>query len=130
MRFLFSSLLMLLGFASAQAAEHTQDTTATVKQRVQEKKALLLDVREQAEWDAGHLKAARLLPLSSLKEGDPTKATKDLPKDKILYLHCASGRRVLQAADILQKQGFDVRPLKAGFNDLLKEGFPEAEPKK
>lgn len=130
MRHAIAGLLVLLLGLSAQAAEHTKDTPATVKQRVQEKKALLLDVREQAEWDAGHLEAARLVPLSALREADTGKATKDLPKDRILYLHCASGRRVLQAADILQKQGFDVRPLKQGFNDLLKEGFAEAQPKK
>jgi rhodanese-related sulfurtransferase len=51
------------------------------------------------------------------------------PKDKIIYCHCRSGRRCLTAADILKKQGYDVRPLKAGYEDLLKAGFPQAKGK-
>ena len=35
----------------------------------------------------------------------------------------------LTAADLLKKQGYDVRPLKDGYKDLLKAGFPKAEKK-
>ena len=50
-----------------------------------------------------------------------------LPKDKPIYCHCAAGVRVLPAADILQKHGYDARPLKPGYKDLLRAGFPKAE---
>lgn len=118
------TVLLCLISLSLTAAEHTNDTLKQVKQRLQNKTAILLDVREQAEWDAGHLKDASLVPLSKIKKGtDPKVASKDV----IIYCHCRSGRRVLSAADILQKRGFDVRPLKAGFADLLKAGFQKAK---
>ena len=98
---------------------------------LKEKKAILVDVREEEEWDAGHLADARLLPLSQLEKGvAPEKLAKTLSKDKIIYLHCAAGGRCLTAADALKKQGYDARPLKPGYKQLLKSGFTKAEPKK
>lgn len=125
-----------LAFAFGQvaptfAAEHTKDSLDTVKEKLKEKKALLVDVREEDEWDAGHLQDARPLALSKLEKGvDSEKLAKVLAKDKIIYLHCAAGGRCLPAADILKKQGYDVRPLKPGYRQLLKAGFVKAEPKK
>ena len=110
--------------APAFAQEQTKDSLETVKKALAAKTAVLIDVREKQEWDKGHLLGASLLPLSSLKEG-----TKDvvLPKDKAVYLHCAAGVRCLKAAEILRKQGYDVRPLKEGYKDLLKEGILKAD---
>ncbi|MNC96941.1 hypothetical protein D3C83_144460 [compost metagenome] len=47
-------------------------------------------------------------------------------KGKIVYCHCGSGVRCLKAADELKKLGYDVRPLKPGYKDLLKAGFEPA----
>jgi len=119
-----------LAFASvvvlASAQEHTKDSLDVIKKRLQEKKAVLLDVREQKEWDAGHLKDAKLLPLSTVK-GNAPGMTDGLAKDQIIYLHCAAGVRCVTAAEILQKLGYDARPIKEGYNDLVKSGFPKAE---
>ncbi|MBA4067605.1 MAG: rhodanese-like domain-containing protein [Isosphaera sp.] len=115
--------------APAPAAEHTKDSTDAVKKAVADGKAVLVDVREKAEWDDGHLKDAKLLPLSVLQAGAKAEdVAKVAPKDKIVYLHCAAGGRCLKAADALAKLGYDVRPLKPGYADLLKAGF-EAAPK-
>jgi phage shock protein E len=125
---IFALAVMAIGFAiAASAQEHTKDSLDTVKKAVADKKAVLIDVREKAEWDQGHLKDASLLPLSSLK-GDvlPKDLQTLLPKDKIAYLHCASGKRCLKAAEILKKQGYDVRPLKDGYKSLLENGFTKA----
>lgn len=121
--FSIAGLLWLAAVASLTAAEHTKDSLEAVKQNIDGKTAVLLDVREQSEWDEGHIDGAVLLSLSKLKEGDKGES---LPKDRIIYAHCASGRRCLSAADLLKKQGFDVRPLKAGYMDLLKAGFPKS----
>lgn len=112
----------------AMAAEHTQDSLPTVKKNVAEKKAVLLDVREKSEWDAGHISGAVLLPLSELRAGVPVETlVMTLPKDRIVYTHCAIGKRSLTAADLLKTHGYDVRPLKAGYKDLLNAGFEKAE---
>ncbi len=122
---LFTSLISLCFFilgSTAFSAEHTKDSEAEVKKNLADGSALLLDVREVSEWDAGHLNKARNIPLSLLREG---KGTTELPKDKILYLHCQSGRRVIPAADLLKSAGFkDVRALPWGYPELVEKNFP------
>jgi rhodanese-related sulfurtransferase len=118
---------------AAYSAEHTEDSLEQVKKRLADKKAVLIDVREADEWKRGHLEQAQFVPLSELKQiaGDAALAgelQKKLPKDKIVYCHCGSGVRVLPAADILGKLGYDIRPLAAGFSDLKAAGFPVAAP--
>ena len=124
----FVGLVTIL--SSARAADHTKDTPEEVKKAIADGKAVLLDVREKSEWDDGHLKDAKLLPLSTLKAGAKAEdVAKVAPKDKIVYCHCGSGVRCLKAADELKKLGYDVRPLKPGYKELLKAGFDPAEPK-
>jgi rhodanese-related sulfurtransferase len=122
--------LLLLALAGsvpfAAAAEHTRDTLPAVQKALAEKKAVLLDVRERFEWEDGHLKDAICMPLSQLQKGIPAELAKVAPKGTVIYLHCASGIRCLRAAELLEKQGYAVRPLKAGYNQLLKAGFAPA----
>jgi phage shock protein E len=110
------------------AGEHTKDSLETMKKNIEAKKAVLVDVREKAEWDQGHLRDAALLPLSEIPEKASGKTLdKFLPKDVILYVHCASGRRCLKAAELLRKTGYDVRPLRDGYEALLQKGFAKSE---
>src|SRR5580693_7228490 len=114
---------LVASLSAARAAEHTKDTPQAVKKAVADGKAVLLDVREKDEWDAGHIKGARLLPLSALKDGGKADdLAQTVPKGKVVYCHCAAGRRSLEAADILKNFGYDVRPLKPGYRDLIKAG--------
>ncbi len=121
----------------AQEEGHTKDSLDQVKARMDAKKAVLVDVREQKEWDRGHVKGAVLLPLSRLtrweKDG-PTPAERDalsneLPKGSVVYCHCAAGGRALPGGEALRKLGYDARPLKPGFDDLIEAGFPRAPEK-
>jgi phage shock protein E len=112
----------------AVSAEHTTDSLETVKKSMADGKAVLVDVREDSEWADGHLKDARHMALSDLKAGVPTDKLKEtVTAGKVVYLHCASGRRCLAAADLLKKQGYDARPLKDGYEALLKAGFEKAK---
>src|SRR4051812_38810246 len=94
------AVLFLAGIATAtQTVQHTKDPLDTIKKNVEAKKAILLDVRETKEWDAGHLRDAKLMPLSEINKKDKlAELTKDLPKDHVIYLHCASGKRCVTAA--------------------------------
>ena len=112
--------------------KHTNDSLPLIKERISKNEAVLVDVREKYEWEDGHLQSAIFLPLSGLKEGGTSesfasKLAVKLPKDKIVYCHCLSGGRVLPASAILQKLGYDVRPLKSGYELLLKAGFEKAK---
>lgn len=129
-----ASLIILTASLTVVAQEplkHTKDSLDTVKENLKTGKAVLLDVREQKEWDAGHLKAARLVPQSKLKmESALADLLKTLPKDKVIYTHCRAGGRALNCGEILKKHGFDVRPLKAGYKELTEAGFEKADDKK
>lgn len=72
-----------------------------------------LDVREQSEWNEGHIEWATLIPLGQLA------ARKDeLPKDKKIVVVCRSGNRSAQGRDILLKAGFnEVTSMSGGMND-------------
>ena len=112
----------------AFAADLTKDSLQTVQRKIAGEKAILVDVREKKEWDAGHIEGAVFLPLSKLQEGVDAKGlAKQLPKEKILYTHCVVGVRSVTAGNILEKLGYEVRPLKAGYKEMVKAGFKKAD---
>jgi rhodanese-related sulfurtransferase len=125
------SLFSLPAFAQ-ESEKHTKDSLETVKKNIADGKAVLIDVREKGEWDAGHLKVAKLLEMSRFSDIEKQKevAEKELDKSKIIYTHCKAGGRCASVAEILKKFGYDVRALKPGYEDLLKTGFEKAEPAK
>ena len=128
LRKFFSAALSIFAVGSLLFAQdaptHTKDSLATVKENIKAGKAIVVDVREQTEWDAGHLKGAILIPQSKLKvESELAALLKTLPKDKVIYTHCKGGGRALACGEILKKQGYDVRPLKSGYEALLEAGF-------
>ena len=107
---------------------HTSDSLDSIKQRLARKEVILLDVREQSEWSEAHVEGAILLPNSKIQKGlTLEELLKIVPKDKVIYAHCRSGRRCLAAAEEMSQHGYDVRPLKAGIQELLDAGFPKAK---
>jgi rhodanese-related sulfurtransferase len=136
-RLIAPALFAVLALAPAtDDSPHTQDTLPLVQQRLKKKEAVLIDVREQKEWDAGHLEHARLLPLSALtKKPRDEKFTiaalkKSLPTDQPIYLHCKAGGRCVAVADALRRElgpGYDLRPLKPGYDELVDAGFEPAK---
>lgn len=128
MRYLCSCAILFLSLTGiSRAGDHTKDSLQTVKQGVASQKAVLVDVRENDEWKEGHIKGAKHLPLSQLQKGVNKEQLKQvLPEGKIIYLYCAAGGRCLKAADLLKKQGLDVRALKPGYEALVRAGFENA----
>ena len=128
----FTKLLMISGiiasiYGHVHAAELSNDPLPTVQENVTTHKAVLVDVREPGEWKAGHVEGAISLPLSSLEKGaDANALEKEVPKEKIVYTHCVMGVRALKAAKLLEKLGYNVRPLTAGYKDLVNAGFQKA----
>ncbi len=137
LRLLSPGVVAVLAFAgpSGDESPYTTDPLATVQKRLDEKNAVLIDVREKKEWDAGHLEQATLVPLTELgKKLDDNefraKLRKTLPADKPIYLHCKSGGRCLIAVEALRKEfggTYDFRPLESGYQELLAAGFPKAD---
>ncbi|XZE20100.1 rhodanese-like domain-containing protein [Pirellulaceae bacterium SH449] len=104
---------------------HTEDSLENVKKAVASGKAVLVDVRELVEWKGGHVRGAVHMPFRALQEKVDAKKIKDELQDKIVYTYCAVGVRSLKAGQILNKLGYDVRPLKPGFDELVAAGFPK-----
>jgi len=129
-------VIVLIGLCSASCGErpadvatsHTSESLAVVQRRIADGEAVLVDVREQSEWDEGHVAGAILLPISQLREGiDPDALAEQLPNDKIIYTHCRAGRRATAACDLLKDVGYNVRALKPGYQELIDAGFERAE---
>jgi rhodanese-related sulfurtransferase len=118
--------------STALAVEgNTKDSLTVVKKNVTEKKAVLVDVREKKEWDAGHIEGSVFLPLSALQQGASKEGlAKQLPEDRILYTFCVVGKRAITGGTILEKYGYEVRALKPGYKELVRAGFKKAENKK
>ena len=72
--------------------------------------AVLLDVREDAEWDAGHAPGALHISLSEVPDH-----VADLAKDRIVVCVCRSGARSARAANYLLEQGFRAVNLEGGM---------------
>ena len=125
------ALLFLLAFTTpllAQKLTHTKDSLDTIKESLKSGKAQMVDVRELDEWNDGHLAGAILLPTSQLKKAETrAELIKKLDKNKIIYTHCKAGYRSLSCGELLKEEGFDVRPLKAGYQALIDGGFEKAK---
>ena len=64
---------------------------------------IILDTREQDEFDEGHIPGAILIPYTEIEN----KAEEMLPdKDKLILVYCRSGRRSKIAAESLAKLGY------------------------
>lgn len=87
--------------------------TVTVEDlRTMQDRVIILDVREQDEWNAGHIKGAIHHPLSRLTQN----IMPPIPPNTPIVVHCQKQPRSEKATAILQNHDFtDIRILAGGF---------------
>jgi DMSO/TMAO reductase YedYZ molybdopterin-dependent catalytic subunit len=85
--------------------------------------ALLIDVREPGEWQAGHVAQAWLLPM-----GQVARHRDDLPQDRQIVVVCRSGGRSAAVAEALRAWGLDAVNLSGGMTAWALAGLPVVTP--
>lgn len=96
-------------------------TPAALKERLANGTApLIIDVREPDEWEAGHIDAAKLVPLATVAE----KVGEVAPdKSAEIVVHCARGGRSAKACAQMEAMGYtNVKNLEGGFMAFEGEG--------
>ena len=81
--------------------------------------AVILDVREPDEWNAGHAPGARHVAL-----GDLPNRLDSLPRDQQVVVVCRSGHRSSQAISLLVRSGFNAVNLDGGMRAWATAGLP------
>ncbi|HAZ14698.1 MAG: ArsR family transcriptional regulator [Bdellovibrionales bacterium GWA2_49_15] len=93
----------------------------TLMARAKSGDVIIIDVRPQEEFEAGHFPGARSLPLDQLK-----KTLKSLPKSKAIVAYCRGPYCLLaeDAVAILQRKGFRATRFPEGVSEWIAAGLP------
>ena len=83
--------------------------------------AQVIDVREQHEWDAGHIDGVRHLPLMELQGAADT-----IDRDRPVIFQCKTGARSTMAAQAFRSAGYRAFNLDGGIEQWVAEGRPIA----
>jgi rhodanese-related sulfurtransferase len=119
------ALAIILAISNLSGNSQSLSSEVSVKeaQTMVANGAFLLDVREQSEWDEGHVQGATLIPL-----GELSSHLDELPKDKTIVVMCRTGHRSAQGRNILLAAGFtQVTSMSGGINEWISEGNPVVE---
>lgn len=83
------------------------------------KSIYILDVRQGYEFQAGHIKGAKLIPLNELGN-----RIKELPKDRQILCVCQTGSRSSFAVRQLNNAGLNAINLRGGLVGWQRSGYP------
>ena len=82
--------------------------------------AVLIDVREEWEYNQVHIAGAKLIPLRDLRD-----RLDEVPADREVYIYCELGARSARAAEFLQSVGRTrVRNIAGGMSAWVDAGLP------
>jgi molybdopterin/thiamine biosynthesis adenylyltransferase/rhodanese-related sulfurtransferase len=103
-------------------AEISEIDAGRARELIETGEPVVVDVREQNEWDEGHIPGAVHVPRGHL-ESRIERAAPDPARQVLLY--CSAGNRSAFAAQTLEEMGYeDVVSLAGGFTDWKRNGFP------
>jgi rhodanese-related sulfurtransferase len=82
----------------------------------------LIDVREDYEWEQGHLDGARRVGLERLAA-----EAESIDRERPVVFYCAVGSRSTMAAEAFRQAGYDAYSMVGGIERWAAEGLPVAE---
>lgn len=98
-------ILMLTGCANSEVASSYQQVGQEEAKRMMDAQdVVILDVREQHEFDEGHIPGAVLLPVGSITEDTADAIIPE--KDTVTLVYCRSGNRSKTASQALADLGY------------------------
>ena len=99
-------MLFVLTGCGGSAVEHTyqQISQEAAKEMMDTQEVLILDVREQHEYDSGHIPGAVLLPVGAITKDTSADVIDDL--DTVVLVYCRSGNRSKTASQALVDLGY------------------------
>jgi rhodanese-related sulfurtransferase len=106
---LFLLLLLLTGCGGTESNSSSEDNYQQIsqeeaKEMMDTQDVIILDVREQNEYDSGHIPGAVLLPVGTI---DEETAAEEIPeKDSTVLVYCRSGNRSKTASSALIELGY------------------------
>ena len=83
---------------------YQQITQEAAKEMMDTQEVLVLDVREQHEYDSGHIPGAVLLPVGAIRKDTAADVIDDL--DTVVLVYCRSGNRSKTASQALADLGY------------------------
>jgi molybdopterin/thiamine biosynthesis adenylyltransferase/rhodanese-related sulfurtransferase len=103
-------------------SEISEIDASHARDRIESGEPVVVDVREQNEWDEGHIPGALHVPRGHL-ESRIERLAPDTGRPVVVY--CSVGNRSVFAAKTLAELGYeDVVSLAGGFTDWKRNGFP------
>ncbi|WP_262965929.1 rhodanese-like domain-containing protein [Methylobacter psychrophilus] len=124
LRFFQSAFIILLIACAVERAEAGSNESLSPKEASSmsaAQKAVIVDVREDSEWNEQHIPGAIHIPLGQLNE---RLAELKQYKDSPVITQCRSGGRSLQAVDVLTSAGFsNVYNMEGGIMAWDKAGL-------
>ncbi|MFW5450452.1 MAG: rhodanese-like domain-containing protein [Methylophagaceae bacterium] len=119
---LLAVFALLIACSSPDATALDQVSAVQAAEMVKVENAVIIDVREQDEWNAGHIPGAIHIPLGQVKT---RLAEFEAYQDQPIVMQCRSGRRSAAAATILLDAGFEnVSNLSGGILAWGKSDLP------
>ena len=94
-------------------------TTEQTADALTDGSAQVIDVREDHEWQAGHIEGARHVPLMSLQA-----QAQKIDRERPVIFQCKSGGRSTMAAQAFRAAGFRAFSLDGGLERWVSEGRP------
>jgi len=94
---------------------YQQITQEAAKEMMDTQEVVILDVREQHEYDSGHIPGAVLLPVGTITEDTAAAVIDDL--DTVVLVYCRSGNRSKTASQALVDLGYTNVYEFGGIND-------------
>jgi len=118
---LIGMLTLAFNIQTVRAEGYTNVTVSEARSMIDSNPSLtVLDVRTQSEYDSGHIKNAKLIPVTELEE-----RLDELSKTDEILVYCRSGVRSQTASQILVDNGFlHVYNMLGGISAWISEGCP------